>query len=514
MKHQYPRTSLSTSAGADHATNANPDAVIKSSSTPTIVFDCEIPNIRCHVSFDPPLTRYDIEREMGMARELPGELKRYFTPENIKAYKDKLIRERPGRGGEGLNGYGLQSILFNKVQRDGQPGKVGRPVFVFEFANWDHHLMFAERMKEEGLIQHDGNRMSIEDYCVQVYGISFLDFDWSFVEKIPFPQRFSTTLGLIVPRDHKQPELGRCLVIGLRSKQSHTQNPNLDDSVWPVNMSCAEGMLRPDDADCSSEKAGSVPPSPFNTVCRALGKKDELGLADGDFAKDDVRLVAIGYDTQRCQPLAVFMLELDRLDFNDVRARWDDALEKHENRTLFAVPVGNPEEYRRFLRGEMGFEFQGKTKRAKLFSNHQEFAAAVVGEVLFQEWDLHGLPSKVAALKPSVESETATAIALSKIALKIAQHLGITSDDASTAVRMASEMHAWGLRHVTSFASMTWQEKYDALKAKSEYENELDTLPVSADAFQKACNRAGIKINSPRRGRKTGGSIQRKEDIE
>jgi hypothetical protein len=135
-------------------------------------------------------------------------------------------------------------------------------------------------------------------------------------------------------------------------------------------MSCAEGMLRPDDANMSE----TDPPSPFNTASRAI--RQELGIAE-EMYRDNIKMVALGYDSRRCQPVAAFLVETDAINFDDVFRLWQRAEDRNENREILPIPVNNRE-----LNSLIKSSFSYKGKPLRMFSNHQLFGACVMCAVL------------------------------------------------------------------------------------------------------------------------------------
>ena len=193
----------------------------------------------------------------------------------------------------------------------------------------------------------------------------FSAFRWDMVESLPIPQRFATCTALLIG----SAQGGRELVVPVRSRQNFVSADGTQDleEGWQCSMSCAEGMLNPDDSDGTNDR-----PNPFLTSARALS--EELGLVAGEhFDPSEIRMLALGYDSNRCQPVGVFSVEADGLDIDRVRQRWKQARDRAESVKIQNVPLA-PEPFLAFLRGRYKID----SKPARLFSNHQLLGASFV----------------------------------------------------------------------------------------------------------------------------------------
>lgn len=290
---------------------------------------------------------------------LPQELKDYY----IKNIDDRIeyLRNVKRKSVTNGNGYGLKSINIDKGQLS-SGGRYHWPNLVFEPAEYFHQVMFSERLDDKKLITIKGQEKSIREYS----GIDFSSFSWGDVERIPFPQRFANVVGLVVPYKKTQPDK-KCLIIAIRSDQTFVSEDG--DEFWQASMSCAEGMLRPDDAGMNENK----PPTPFNTAARSL--EQELGVSSSMYS-ETIKMVALGYDSRRCQPVAVFSLETNDIDFDDVFKLWQRAEDRNENRDILPIPINHKE-----LNLLINSNYLYKDKPLKLFSNHQLLGACVICEL-------------------------------------------------------------------------------------------------------------------------------------
>jgi hypothetical protein len=181
------------------------------------------------------------------------------------------------------------------------------------------------------------------------------------VKKIPFHQWFATGVGVITNDN--------LLVIAIRSEMQAITELSGADSWYRASLSCAEGMLRPVD---SVSLSPVETPSPFATAFRALN--DELGLKTGEhYIESQVKLIGMGYDKKRCQPVGIFYLELQEMGFLDVYNCWQTAKDRHENMALMPIAVETKSMVDLLL---------GKTtynaKPVRLFSNHQQLGTLLV----------------------------------------------------------------------------------------------------------------------------------------
>ncbi len=311
--------------------------------------------------FDSPLLKTDVVTEIDNTHKIPQYLNNYFKQNINKHVKEELANGKAITNGKG---YGLRKIIIQKDQ-DPKGGRRTRPHLIFENAEYYHQLMFSERLDTQNLI----NGKSIRN----TFAINFNNFDWSMVEKIPIPQRFANVIGVILPVSREKPH-DLCLVIAIRSTQSLVRD-KANKNCIQASLSCAEGMLRPDDAEPKMNERFA--PSPFNTAIRSL--KEELNVEIGiDFLEKDLKMLALGYDSNRCQPVAVFNVKTVQISFVELIDKWLKAKDRHENRDLIPIRL-NLTEYRKFLKGDICYE----NSPVKLFSNHQLLGACVIGKYYF-----------------------------------------------------------------------------------------------------------------------------------
>ena len=331
----------------------------------------KIENISKVQRFFPPLHKGDLLTLLEKPRELPIELLDYYTNSLVTRIAEI---EKGGKKVTINKGYSAKAIQVKKENSKQGLQREHNIIITFEPADYSHQIMFGERVNEEGLIEYRGNRVSIKEFCEKKYDLDFDTFDWPDVNKLSFYQRFANVIGLIVPINRETAQEEKALIISVRSEQVFVENSNKQNNVWQTSMSCAEGMLRPNDADGGKE---SIVPSPFNTISRAL--REELGLTEEDFSINQIEMLAIGYDTNRCQPIAVFFLELSHIDVREIYQRWKSlAIDNNENRDLVYIPITS-EQYAEFLLGKVIY----RDKPLALFSNHQKLGAAIIGEKLF-----------------------------------------------------------------------------------------------------------------------------------
>lgn len=314
--------------------------------------------------FVPPIAEDQIVTSIVPARTLPEPLKSYYdqhletTIEFVRAAGKAVTINK---------GYSAREIVFDKEHIDGAAQRSHRPRIVFEDTDYSYQLMFSEKMDARATIEVSSSLYSIREYLERFKNIYFADFAWEDISKVPFPQRFANVVCLVVANSE---QLG--LVVGIRASQSNVEN--VAQEAVPCTVSCAEGMLRPDDVPPDRSDGA---PSPIRTAVRAL--REELGLKEGlDFNLSDVKMMALGYDANRCQPVAVHLLELPKLDFSQVLEKWNGAPDNHENRSLEWIPL-DKHEYDMF----MNDQWRWRGKKLKLFSNHQRFGAAILGLHVF-----------------------------------------------------------------------------------------------------------------------------------
>jgi hypothetical protein len=329
-----------------------------------------VPSIAKYQRFDPPLLHSEIRTALAEPKPLPPELAEYYTT-GVEARIAEL-RAR-GKSVEINHGYSLHSARIDKIQVADSKGRKHIPFLEFEPADYSHQIMFGERIAEPSLIATRDGQYSIREFMEKDKLVSLAHFDWATVKGIPIPQRFANVVGLVVQRSLEDRSEGKCLIACLRSKaMAVSEEEGLD--IWQATMSCAEGMLRPDDAD---DVVGAAP-SPFNTARRAL--KSELGVSLGrDYKFRDLKMLALAYDSKRCQPVACFVLEISDIDYEMVENLWNtEAEDNNESPAIFPVPI-SPSAISSFLRGD--FVWEGRTTR--MFSNHQQIGLCALAEHYF-----------------------------------------------------------------------------------------------------------------------------------
>lgn len=320
----------------------------------------EVPQIPIVERFEKPLSKDEVLCDIETASDIPPELVGYYTA-NVETRVDALRKQ--GNAVTNGKGYGLKRIVIDKDQREGG-GRYSWPNLIFEPTEYFHQVMFSERLDEPALIKAQGRDVSIREFS----GVDFESFCWDDVARIPFPQRFACGIGLILPKSKDQPEK-RCMVIGIRTDQAFVSEDTKE--YWQASLSCAEGMVRPDDAGGSDDEA----PSPFNTAVRAL--HEELGLTENDhYSSGDIVLICLGYDTQRCQPVAIFKVETSEIDFSDIIPLWEKAPDRKENKIILPVMLSG-REFSSLLNNNISY----KDKNVKLFSNHQLLGACRIAEI-------------------------------------------------------------------------------------------------------------------------------------
>ncbi len=303
--------------------------------------------------FEPPLTSSDVKcRFEPRARSLPPDLQELefsYLPKQVSQLRSQ------GRAVDFNDLYGLKSIRIERPQQQGR--RRNRPELVFEPTNFKYYLMTNECLDIPLLPELTGDPVSIR----QRYELDLSDFQWSDVDRIPIHQWFATVTG-VVTSDNQ-------LVVSIRSSMQVIRELTGGAAWHRASLSCAEGMLRPVD---STTPPPVETPSPFATAFRALD--DELGLKHGEhYVESQVKLLGIGYDKKRCQPVGVFYLELENLGFLDVYNCWEKAKDRHENMTLIPV-AAEPKSVAELLLGKLTY----KERPVRLFSNHQQLGVLLV----------------------------------------------------------------------------------------------------------------------------------------
>ncbi len=303
--------------------------------------------------FSHPLTSNDIECFFDPEqRELPPDLQELeFT--YLPQIYHQLISQ--GRTIDENDLYGLKSIRIERPQEHGQ--RRNKPEFTFEPTNFKHYIMLNESLDKPLLPEINSENVTIRER----YNLDLPIFHWSDLKEIPVYQWFATCTGVIAKNNQ--------LVIAVRSEMQAIINTTGGSSWHRASLSCAEGMVR----DIDSVTPPPVEnPSPFETAFRSL--EDELGLHRGEhFKESEVKLIGLGYDKKRCQPIGIFNLELKDLGFIDVYKCWEFAKDRHENKTLMPIAV-EPRSMADLLLGRHTFD----KKPIRLFSNHQQIGALLI----------------------------------------------------------------------------------------------------------------------------------------
>ena len=302
--------------------------------------------------FEPTLSSDDIVCHFdSVHRKLPpdlDELETDYLPVRVRQLKEQK------KTVDFNDHYALRSLRIERPQESGN--RKNRPELRFEPSNFKYYLMVNEALDKQ-LLQDDHALTSIRSRHLA----RFEPFQWSNLESVPFHMWFATVTAVITAE--------RQLVVAIRSElQAITDGQHRSDQ-WRAAMSCAEGMLRPVDSRCSPP---SEDPSPFCTAARSL--QDELGIVRGKHVSEsDLRLLGIGFDTLRFQPIGVFTVDL-ALGFMDVFKLWQTAKDRQENYTLLPVPL-TPRDVAHLLNGQVRHE----DRPVRLFSNHQQLGVLLAG---------------------------------------------------------------------------------------------------------------------------------------
>ena len=325
-----------------------------------------VKDIPIYDTFLPPVAESELQTELGNIRELTPTLAMYFERE---AEMQIARLKKDGRAVTINKGYGGLKLVIDKFQVEGKLDRIRRPRITFEMADYRHQIVFSNRIDARDSLSVDDRSMSIREYLRDYIGIDFDNFSWGDMERIPFPQRFANGVSVVVKGTGGDNRSG--LVVGIRAEQSAVRNVTQRASTLACTVSCAEGMLRPDDARPDGT------PSPILTAARAL--EEELGLLRGeDFQIEQVKLIAVGYDIERCQPVASHLLQLPDLSIDDIRKKWRLAKDRSEHNFLEFMPLTH-ESFDFFMSDKQLF----RGKYLSLFSNHQRFVAATFASYWF-----------------------------------------------------------------------------------------------------------------------------------
>lgn len=255
------------------------------------------------------------------------------------------------------DGYALKSVRISRPQVSLLHSPVerhNRPAFTFYPTNFKYYLMLNDALDLPILEKADSIRARFIP--------SLRAFEWSELPDLPIHSWMGTVCAVLTP-SHQ-------LVLALRSGLQAITDRQEPYHFWRAAMSCAEGMLRPKD---SLSPPPAETPSPFLTAFRAL--EDELGLRKGEhYLEREVKLIGLAFDKKRCQPVAVFLLELPGTDFKGVVECWQTAKDRQENAALIPIAV-EPKALADLLTGK--HKHDGKP--VLLFSNHQELGVLLTG---------------------------------------------------------------------------------------------------------------------------------------
>jgi hypothetical protein len=293
------------------------------------------------------------------ARKLPDPLQ--ALEHDYLPYREAQLKEL-GRTVDPNDTYSLRQMRVERPQQKYKDGgdRINTIELVFEPSNFKYNLMINEAL-DKPLITSKGQKTTIRQvFCLD-------HFDWSEIPKIPFHLWFSTVVG-VVTSDHQ-------FVLAIRSGMQAIRDSDTDESAFRASMSCAEGMLRP--VDIETNLPYEIP-SPFITAKRALWRELGLSIEKDHYLLSDVKLISLCFDTFRYQPLAVFLLELKSLKFDEVHYHWTMAPDRHENIAVIPIPV-KPYSFAELLHGE--FKYEGL--QVRLFSNHQQIGVLLTGCKLF-----------------------------------------------------------------------------------------------------------------------------------
>lgn len=335
-----------------------------------------ISKIAKYQRFNPPLGPGDIKTKLVPSKTLPDPLQLYYR-DNIEKFIKDLRNKR--KSVEINKGYSLHAVQIDKIQIDGAIGRKHIPSFEFEETDYTFQIAFGERINLDGTISRNNRNYSIREYIEEFHAVSFEHFDWSTIFEIPIPQRFANSVGVVCNWSNSDPSKGKALICALRSKAMAVSSESIDSDTWLATMSCAEGMLRPDDAYFTEGAA----PTPFQTAKRAL--QTELGLQPGvHFSENDLRMLALAYDSNRCQPVASFLIELQNMDYEMIEDLWNTGAEdNNESPAIFPVPL-NPNALSSLLRGDFAWSNHPVT----MFSNQQQIGLLSVAQHYFHEKSL------------------------------------------------------------------------------------------------------------------------------
>lgn len=304
--------------------------------------------------FEPPLARTEVECSFeDVCSELPSdlrELENSFLPQRIAELQDA------GRTVDLNERYALHGLRVERPQVGGR--RRNRPVLVFRPSNFKHYLMMNDAL-DLPLLPHCGKLASIRER----YLSESVPFDWRQLDAVPVHAQFGTVTA-VVTGDNQ-------LVVAIRGQMQAIAARQLPPSdVSHAAMSCAEGMLRPVDSMVPPPREE---PNPFVTSARSL--EDELGLRAGThFAEDDIRLLGIGFDTLRFQPVGVFLLQLKSHSFMDIHSLWLTAKDRQENAELIPMAV-TTQQLAALLRGQVTW----RDRPVQMFSNQQQFGLLLAG---------------------------------------------------------------------------------------------------------------------------------------
>jgi len=136
-------------------------------------------------------------------------------------------------------------------------------------------------------------------------------------------------------------EGGDTLVLAKRSKKISTGGSYSPNLIYnPVGE-----MMNPKDE--IGVQDGHVMVSPWRTATRALG--EEVGWALEDIRNVDITLHSFAWD-KRILDYKFFGCVVTSLAWADVWRKWETALDRHESRELFNVPIASRDQCRQVLK--------------------------------------------------------------------------------------------------------------------------------------------------------------------
>lgn len=307
--------------------------------------------------YEPPLHIDDVTTHYrSTERPLPDDLRELEF--DYLARKVSASRSA-GKGTDFNNNFALRELRIERLDRDGV--RSNRPILTFEPSNYKYYLMCNDALDLPLLAAGADRLESIRERHLT----GTVPFDWANLPSIPLHMWFATVTGVVTS--------DRQFAVALRSNMQGIEDSRTQ-GVSRGAMSAAEGMFWPAD---SRSQGPSLEPSPFKTAIRAL--YDELGLVVGQhFSEYEVKLLALGFDLKRYQPVGVFFVELPRTPFRELHGRWQIAPDHHENKDIVGI-AATSEDLVDLLVGKQRYD----NRPIELFSNHQQFGVVATSLYLF-----------------------------------------------------------------------------------------------------------------------------------